>query len=377
MDLFDLLEKVFRGIVYFIYNVVETTWTTVRHPIKGPLRLSLRHEDADARQIGGLTYLFLILVLLQAYSLSGDLSHKALADVVPSAPKLDTDAMWPEIVAALVATVTIDAILRLLLRWRLPDRPRLRHTLLSMSEFAMLWMVVAFAFLAAAVPNSSADEVWLPFLGGFGVIASSYVPATILLGAGTPLRRRIRQRRAKLPSAMVGVLFLFLVAVFGGASFGETIQSKRTEQKKSSELALETLRCQVLADGRIAADGLAHFENGAAMAIEPKDLRLDAFLGDSTAAVSERRPVEGAPLDGWPVEWRQPDAQRVIVIEPGHAQVLEVVTRSSIGVSGEGVCMLSWQWGSGEHDLLLGKAARPAQLDEAPLRPPPKEPAAK
>ena len=59
VDLFDLLEGLFKGTVFFFYNVLETAFLLFRHPFRAPGYLDAAYRMKGRRQIGGLTFMFL------------------------------------------------------------------------------------------------------------------------------------------------------------------------------------------------------------------------------------------------------------------------------------------------------------------------------
>jgi hypothetical protein len=371
MDLFDLLEKFFRGIVYFIYNWVETTWTILRHPIEGPRQLLRAQNDPGVRQIGGLTYLFLLLVVFQALTV-GQLAS-GFFQTLTNAPKLDTNAMWPEILAALIAIVAIDAVLRLVLRWRLPGRRQLRQALLSMAEFAFFWMVAPAIFLALLIELNTRwikqagpgfSSVFLMFLGPFLVLfIATYPAAAVLIGMRMPLCGRIQKRRRKLGLAMIGLTLLFLTAGVAGTGIGYGVQGVRNEEQNSGiTLSVKTLRCVMLPDGRLTVDGLLSLPGGRAMTIEPDDLTLNTFDPDAQFVdLSE----------GWPIDWRESDPQRFILVESGRDQLIEVITRRPVTMQKSDGCQLNWNYArllAGHKSETWSSLRRTEDLNTVPVR---------
>ena len=185
IDLFEFVESVFRGFVYFVYNALETLWDLTRSPRRGPVRRHRAHQRENERQIGGLTFLFLLFFAIfgLAALLSGD---NGTAGALKSAPDLTSDAVWLPLLGAMIAAVIVDATLRLVLRWRLPGRRTKRRMLLSVVEYSLTWPVLI-AFLLPLVlvlsPQPVADlltplvaltALWL-------VAALACAPATAFL----------------------------------------------------------------------------------------------------------------------------------------------------------------------------------------------------
>jgi len=351
MDLFDLLEKFFRGIVFFIYNLAETTWTVLRHPIRGPTGLYRRCQRPTSRQLGGLTYLFLILFgcywlflrqsadLLLFATAAGpsyrDELSKALKNASLAAPSFSIEAIWPILLGALISTVAIDAVLRLLLRWRLPGRPKHRQAVLAASEYAMLWIVLALM------------SVWiflmiLPELGrNFSTAAASFLAIVALFcAAASPAATLLGRARRGRSYAETGIRILGLVTLFGCAVYaGFAIALPAQEMRDQSEAAkamepwarLKTLRCAVTPDGRIEADGLLLLKDGPPMAFKAADFSLQFSNLD-------RQPVDS--LTERKLEWRRPDAPRFVLLTEGQPQLVELRTRESRPYRGDVVCDL-------------------------------------
>ena len=340
IDLFEFVEGVIRGIVYFLYNLIETTAAILRHPVRGPLQLTRRYGNPRARQVGGLTYLFLVLVIAQwmVVSWNGSVSAQGVIESVTTTPTLDSEAMWPFLLAGLISTVVIDSVLRLILRWRLPQRHDLRQRLLSSAEFALLWIFVSLglATLIATIVDDylrlNANWVGVATQIGtlIGLIASAYPATAVLTGVVTRPRRRIRKR--KLISLMTGIMLLVFLAIMIGYMIAEGIQEGRGRKAASrSLLTLETLRCTILADGRISADGLLYFDHGPAIAAESDDLMLMPDL------------MAWNDKDEWPVAWRQGDPHRLVVVEAGQPALVEVITRKPIALPADDTCKLGWR----------------------------------
>ena len=206
IDLFELVDGLIRGVIHFLYNFIETTAAILRHPIRGPLRLTRRHDDPAIRQMGGSTYLFLIVLPVQKLWIDagagrdGEASFgEFLTKISMQAPDFQSDALWPDIVAALIATVIVDGVLRLMLRWRVPNRRRFRHALLSATEFAMAWpILVLLTYSVLAVLVDMEDQL-IGLAGGLALtiaVPASLYPAAAILPGARP-RRGTGRRRGK------------------------------------------------------------------------------------------------------------------------------------------------------------------------------------
>lgn len=366
MDLFDLLEKFLRGIVYFIYNVVETTSTILRHPIKGPLGLHRLYLRPDYRQIGGLTFLFLGLFVLEGALLStstpedpGGLT-KRLRALTADAPTFNLNSIWPTFLATVVSTVMIDALLRLFLRARLPRRRAYRQLLLAASEYAMLWMILA--FLVATLVSWFApydDAPWvltvIYSLGAASVFAASY-PAAVILRTASPRSSSRWRLREMMAARMTGVAGLFGLAAFLGSGLSFQVWGERTLREMNNLPAhVKTLRCEVLPDGRIDVDGFLYVEHSAAQVFGESDFSLIYETFD-------HKQFSG-PGD-MPLVWRRPKPTTFVTVSEAQPVLLELRTRNPIKIptESEPLCRL---------DVWLTKQEDTAVNFDDPAHPPP------
>lgn len=350
IDLFELVEGLFRGIVYFIYNLIGTTGAVIRHPIIGPFRLHRQHSRPHTRQIGGLTYLFLLFLIFYWFTEGGVDATNGLpglgemtdrmASASVSAPSLNPDAIWPLIVASLLSTVLFDAVLRLLLRWRLRGRQAYRQLLLSAAEYAMLWMVLALASAMLALAMFVRDILFGPDWAGYALVGWAVVsffvsayPAARILGRAA---RRRRYRRGSIVTGMrmFGLAMLFGLAIFVAATVSADIQDRRDERDyKATTPSLRTLSCTTEADGRIAVSALLALERGDPQGIESDQLNLQLENGDGSIRM-------GWAL-GQKVEWARPDTARFVVVSEDRPVLIELRTADAAVPPAGALCRLS------------------------------------
>lgn len=238
INLFDLIEGFFSGVVYFFYNAVATIFELLRHPFRAPLRLYLKYRSKNQRQIGGLTFLFLVffgLMLGIALSAFGNTTATETGMAIfVSGDFLAGGAIWPAALSALISTTVADAMLRLFLRAKLRNRPLRRAATLNAVEFSLLWPIVGIACVAAAwgplelvyrqfgiwtsqrMPGSIAEVI-----AGIVLLLLTALPALALLRSA--LRRSGRRaglRIAKpiaLPMGAVAICLTTFVAFGAGA----------------------------------------------------------------------------------------------------------------------------------------------------------------
>jgi hypothetical protein len=282
IDLFEVVDGLIRGIVYFLYNVVETTATIVRHPIKGPIRLHRSSLRQGRKQIGGLTFLFLTFMLLYSSLPSEKGFFRRLQnpstdifDELIHLPNFDVDRMWPAILGSLISTVVIDGTLRLIMIWRLPNRPAWRAMMLASAEYSYLWMVAALALGILVAGNSSGPSADVRILFMIPLFPLAALPAGAILHRAT--RRQGHSRSLPRLVAWIFVVIVpFVLAIVLGsmASFG--VQFLRVYRSTTGpHTSVETLNCSVRTDARIEVYGLVSVEGAPSRALEPSDFELE------------------------------------------------------------------------------------------------------
>ncbi|HEX8572244.1 MAG TPA: hypothetical protein VF759_05785 [Allosphingosinicella sp.] len=267
VDLFELLDGLFKGVVYFFYNVLESIYNVLRRPFRGPLRLQQAHRNPRLRQISAVTFLFVSFFIFFGFHLSTyelmdydggeptlDQFLASVDEALRTTPtfSLDGDSLWPVLAATLAATVLFDSLLRLTLRAGLRGAPDRRHFVLAVmgyATFPAIALATIFARFAAFgwplhVASFEAVGEWpwrfLP------PIMIALIPAATLLASGLRLRRRIGRARngpvagaARVLAALILVTLFLVVAARTGAALGYRLVGERTMVGKDP-LALET-----------------------------------------------------------------------------------------------------------------------------------------
>ncbi|HYD38630.1 MAG TPA: hypothetical protein VEA60_13520, partial [Allosphingosinicella sp.] len=247
VDLFDLIDGVFKGIVYFFYNVFETMYQLVRRPFRGPLRLHQRNRKPRIRQIAGVTFLFLCFLIFFAVHLGSipihiyegtaaesiDSVRQSIGSALLTTPSfsLDEKSLWPLIGAALASTVILDALLRLSLRATIRRSPARRDMILAATEYALFPMIAVatilillpvFGLAFFAAPTDPREGLrLLPFMP---LLLIALLPAAALVTTGAKLRRlalRIGRMRVSVP-VWILLATAALVAARAGAELGYT-----------------------------------------------------------------------------------------------------------------------------------------------------------
>lgn len=349
-DLFEFVEGLIRGVVYFLYSIVETVNTIICHPVRGPVRLYRSSLRSDRRQVGGLTFLFLSLILLclSFFGVSAQETrdnrpksfYDQIAEVSSRIPQFDTDRMWPVILASLVATVAVDAVLRLILRWRLPRRRIWRRMMLSAAEYSLLWLVA----LGSLWPHFSYElhgtvgEPGATLLIIILFILAALPPAIIL--RRTTCRkyspRRMVEFRAHAGWTVL-VLGLFLSAVMLGGSLGASIQDLRNAREVAGPATyIKTLKCTGGSDGSVEALGFVSIDGTGARALSPSDFILEVGPGQ---VIEEGEPeIKEARLLG--DAWADANSQVYVVVHQSAPQLVKVRSKMRKPAPKDAYCRL-------------------------------------
>lgn len=212
MDLFTILESLFRGVVYFFYNLVETIYVLLRHPRRGPARMYRRYKRKGRQQLGGLTLLFTLLFILFAGAAIAD--NRLDVGATVSAPlDMSGEFVWVSLLCALVSTVATDAAARLFLRFRYRRRSEKREIALTLFEYALAWpMVVLASWYVYVFFFPEIDEGlpnWLINLILLGAGFFSFLPAARILFIGRWRQGFKRWLRALARGVQIVLLLTF------------------------------------------------------------------------------------------------------------------------------------------------------------------------
>jgi hypothetical protein len=83
-DIFNSVERLIQGSLSLLYNTLYSVAVLLRHPVRGPLRLNMRHIRSATQQLGPSTLLFLVFFLvggLLPFSRGGDVIPTSSADL--------------------------------------------------------------------------------------------------------------------------------------------------------------------------------------------------------------------------------------------------------------------------------------------------------
>lgn len=320
-NLFELLDGLFRGIIYFFYNFVETAYRVIRHPTTGPLLLFKRHRNPAQRQIGGLTFLFLSFFLLfslfaLAVQSSNARTMEALSQTLSDLPNLGMTSLWPTVAGALLATVMVDAPMRLLLWWRVP-RNRLRREIILGSVhyaiflpvlFAMAGMLASFTLMESLALNSLSwvMVVLTAMLVVTGLVAGwAMRPAAGLLGKAFHGRRR---SRAGAVGRVVAMTSLLAAAIFAGAMATFALKSESEDQARAERyLRIVALRC-ILDDRTFTVEAVVWNPSREPAVVEPKF--IDVEVGKFTRQSGFDRTLDVRSYD---IAWTEPGEDLIIL----------------------------------------------------------------
>ena len=245
VDFFELIEGLFRGVVYFFYNLVETIYTLLRYPRRSPVRLYRLYKRKDRQQLGGLTLLFTLLFILFAGAAIAD--NRVDVRATLNAP-LSGRLVWESLLCALASTVAIDAAARLFLRFRYPRSSRKREIVLTLFEYALAWpMFVLAGWYVYIFFNQDIDgglpDWLLSLIMIVGGLFSFLPPARVLF---ISWRRRQGFRRWLFPLerfAQIVVLLAFFVITLTQAD--QLRYWLYQTQQAPTALRLKYFRCMI------------------------------------------------------------------------------------------------------------------------------------
>lgn len=369
MDPFQLIESFFRNIVFFAYNLVETTVTIVLHPLRGPGRLYRRHRRKGARQIGALTFATM-LVFLAYLGLFGVFRFSALepgAGLLPptltSRPRFDEDKWWPIILGTLTSVVAFDAMTRFMLWAKLRRRPERRQLIMALVEYSLFWPLAGWAAVVFLItrgigPTSSDGQVAFLVLPLFGLIPAGVMmkpdlPLPVGAAAGQPAAPLRRKWMAYRVFSGTGVLVtIFIGAAMAGVSLFADSEIARLDQRQEQQRAeVVAVRCRLGADRRLAVQvGLQNPWSAPILAgADDISLALAAPEGDEP----RRRLIARPRVVG------DPDA--AVLLRPDATEILKIVTEPVTAPLGPitycSAKTVGAAPGHGAFDLLRGNAA--------------------
>lgn len=293
MDLFELTERIFHGVVYFIYNLIFSIWTVFTHPVRGPTTLQAHYEDNSKRQIGGMTLLFLIqfiLLLLILPFLTGSGTLGPLGAWLVSAEFRWGD-FWPALLSSLVAAVLVDAGLRLLLRrfYQAPSAERERA--IGRIEYAMaattavlslgLWQLLAYGRVPGTIPALLLMALALLAVVAVIVLTAAFVMAEAIESSGQS-HRMFRDGRPERPPSrlslvLVSIFFTGLLGLLSstfGMAAGAALQAMRDDSTyTANQLRLLHLTCAQDGDS-VRLAGAIWNGSGTPAVLRPEDFTV-------------------------------------------------------------------------------------------------------
>ena len=346
IDLFEFLEGIFRGLVYFFYNAVETLWILTLHPWRGGLWLYRAYSQKDRQQIGGLTFLFLIFfIFFGLFAQAASDKGVDFRGMLGKPLRLDSDEAWRTVLSAATSTVLLDSIARLYFRARVPDSLRRRKQLLATFEYSLTWpalllVLLPFAGLLQFQAAEAFDGLWILFLSAPAAALLCFIaasPAALALRVHPhPWKRRPDltwpQRIGKI-AARLGIQFGIMLLVLGATVAGAAVMITfaGAGSPTSNFLRPVALRCWV-EPGRLRVQVALHNPNDAPILLNPgADTALTVMASDEGGYVDNGRLRS---LDGG-------DAPPVLV-QPRQGVVLDLAGDVAVGrLSPGNVCGLS------------------------------------
>jgi hypothetical protein len=229
--LFEFAEGLIRGVVYFLQNYLQTIWMIVRSPVRGPAELHRAYLRKGHQQVGGLTFLFVALLVyfwLNGDRLLGNVGLLArpelrgeIRSMIKAAPDLGGTAVWHPTLGALAATFIVDVALRLFLRWRLPDRSRRRLLVLAATEYALALpaLIVVIAQLLTVTTKSTAFIMLTVIV--VPLLLAALVNAAFILVTGSERRTQAWEQPARFENYVLsigGILFVIALVWFAAVA---------------------------------------------------------------------------------------------------------------------------------------------------------------
>lgn len=340
VDLFELLEGLFHGVVFFFYNVVDTAWQLVTSPSKAPVALFRRFSRKHSRQTGSLTLLAISFLGIYWLTLPFGFGQRSLLSEISQtlAPAMiSSNQWWPLILAALATTAVTDGGLRMWLRIRLPKQRLTRDIVRSTVEYALfLPAAIILAGLIAAVTLISEGISLRPvaisiFVVAIVAIVAAIQPAALLLCAGEKKAGRksgsaARQSRlVRVWPRHLAMIALVAAAVAVGVNVARAARAAGGVSK-TPDVTLTYLRCSLRAD-QPSIEAVVFNSTELPITIDV-DREFSVAIGEGgdliLRAVRQTHP-SGAPL----------------VLQPRHAELIKaniIVERSDRKLAGK--CVL-------------------------------------
>lgn len=273
VDLFEIVDGLFKGIVYFFYNIFETIFNLIKSPLRGPMRLYRKHRRSNARQLGGPTFLFLSFFAFFAihFTMRNRLFYDETAGETPvgeevgaaltNAPTVDADWLWLVLAASLTATILVDSVLRLALSLRALGGRERRAMVLETVEYSIFWPILLMSLLSLRdntlypLENSlagTADDLTpgLILLLLLCLLLLSLVPAAVLLSRGVRRWSGASQRWTSFArlTALAATTAVVALAATAGARMGYGIEQRRNDTRTRAvgrDLLVIELECQL------------------------------------------------------------------------------------------------------------------------------------
>ena len=345
IDLFDLVDGLFRGVVYFFYNIFETVVHLVHRPFRGPLELYRRRRQPAIRQLAGPTFLFLCFFAFSAvyhfqleriaggvdpHAAAQEIGTADLADAVVRTPGVDSDWLWLVLVTSLAATVAVNAVLRLVFSSRRFGAPGRRGLAVEAVEYALFWPILLLLGLCLRVDTFNLLSA--PMIGVYGqeperlvpFLLLAMVPAALLLAAGLRTRRRRRFTFLRRLASLAAVAVTMFAALLAGGKLGQAIVNQGLDER-----ATELRQGALVLDLDCALSGPAPHVNAVIWhrEAEPTVLNPNAFevlvaSRPETSFFATSEEVSAAV--SFPVAFDDPPGQ-AILLQPGEARRIRLL----------------------------------------------------
>ncbi|HYN45920.1 MAG TPA: hypothetical protein VES64_04435, partial [Allosphingosinicella sp.] len=283
-DLFELIDGLLRGIVFFFYNLLGSWLMVIRHPFRGPPLLYRAYNSQTQRQVSSFAFLFASFSAAVAACLTFIEGNDELARQISAAMVQVTasDWWWIVLLSSLCSSVVLDAGLRVMLQliyWKRFNRSK-RPAVIAKMEYALapaaLLTLPVFVLL-----QTELRQLWhleLPSRIVILTVISGVLAAPALAQlprwSGTsldPAMAPTPQRRVLFGTLirLVLVTVAFAIAVVAGAF----VLDRNSGFSRKDTVWTEYTACHLLEE-RPYVDLLLHNKTSFTVPIEPRDLFL-------------------------------------------------------------------------------------------------------
>jgi hypothetical protein len=297
-NVFNLIEGFFRGVIFFLYNTASSLFAAAVDPLHAPVRLQQRNGDPTEQQISSQTFLLITFFLcLGGASLYGVGSEFARTHV--TGDEVRSDDFSHLLAMSVIATVLLDAPLRLFFSETFRARQRLFTVRLAVVEYALLWPVAASAIVAEYLeyvtrafilaPRWPTPETVSILVGAAVLTFSASIPAGLLASQTPfPVSAKTRILRASVSATSIALLVLWAST---GAIFASQWLLDHARSDTSESGYIRDLNCRAGA-GAIHVDLVVEMTGDQAVLVDfPSIIEFRLYSAAGRARVEQLGPL--------------------------------------------------------------------------------------